>query len=290
MKRDGSVFWYSPNTRRRDALVEALRHRLRQIELRQTGPGTGEGEETGDVAGKVTQLLASAHKAVDEFERDFEETAKLRRKALRQFARVTRRDNIAFDGLARVSHVTDATDWRVEYPFVVLTPDTEAEMAHLVKGCVELGLTIIPRGGGTGYTGGAIPLTWKSVVINTEKLEAMTEVEHIRIGGHEQRGTRIAFGKFDFRRHAWTQPSLRVWQCDAHLDCARCRIRRRQDAFDATGEALARIGRNVRRDAASGARDAGVGLRERHGQPDRRYAVNGGERRALNNRHAIADV
>jgi FAD/FMN-containing dehydrogenase/heterodisulfide reductase subunit C len=60
---------------------------------------------------------------------------------------------------------------------VVLTPDSEAEMAHLVKGCIELGLTIIPRGGGTGYTGGAIPLTWKSVVINTEKLEAMTEVE-----------------------------------------------------------------------------------------------------------------
>ena len=52
-------------------------------------------------------------------------------------------------------------------------------MAGLVKGCIELGLTIIPRGGGTGYTGGAIPLTWKSAVINTEKLEAMTEVEHI---------------------------------------------------------------------------------------------------------------
>jgi FAD/FMN-containing dehydrogenase len=82
-----------------------------------------------------------------------------------------------------VSHVTDATDWRVEYPFVVLTPDTEAEMAGLVKGCIELGLTIIPRGGGTGYTGGAIPLTWKSVVINTEKLEAMTEVEMRRLPG-----------------------------------------------------------------------------------------------------------
>ncbi len=57
---------------------------------------------------------------------------------------------------SRVSHVTDATDWRVEYPFVVLTPDTEAEMANLVKACFTLGLTIIPRGGGTGYTG-AIP-------------------------------------------------------------------------------------------------------------------------------------
>jgi FAD/FMN-containing dehydrogenase/Fe-S oxidoreductase len=79
--------------------------------------------------------------------------------------------------------VTDATDWRVEYPFVVLLPDTEAEMAALVAGCIELDLTIIPRGGGTGYTGGAVPLTWNSAVINTEKLEAMTEVEMVRLPG-----------------------------------------------------------------------------------------------------------
>jgi FAD/FMN-containing dehydrogenase len=30
--------------------------------------------------------------------------------------RYTAKDNIKFDGLSRVSHVTDATDWRVEYP------------------------------------------------------------------------------------------------------------------------------------------------------------------------------
>ncbi|TNY03003.1 FAD-binding oxidoreductase, partial [Escherichia coli] len=72
----------------------------------------------------------------------------------------TAKDNIKFDGLSRVAHVTDATDWRVEYPFVVLTPDSEAEMAGLVGACFELGLTVIPRGGGTGYTGGAVPLVW----------------------------------------------------------------------------------------------------------------------------------
>ena len=77
--------------------------------------------------------------------------------------RHTRRDNIAFDGLARVTHVTDATDWRVEYPFVVLYPDSEDEIAPLVRDCIELGLTIIARGGGTGYTGSAVPLTPKSV-------------------------------------------------------------------------------------------------------------------------------
>src|SRR3954462_14844685 len=59
-------------------------------------------------------------------------------------------------------------------------------MAGLVKGCIDLGLTIIPRGGGTGYTGGAVPLTWNSAVINTEKLEAMGEVELLAIPGHSQ--------------------------------------------------------------------------------------------------------
>jgi hypothetical protein len=50
-------------------------------------------------------------------------------------------------------------------------------MAPLVRGCIELGLTIIPRGGGTGYTGGAIPLTPLSAVINTEKLIDLGAVE-----------------------------------------------------------------------------------------------------------------
>lgn len=40
--------------------------------------------------------------------------------------------NIRFDGFARAAHVTDATDWRVEYPFVVSYPDTEAEVGHAV--------------------------------------------------------------------------------------------------------------------------------------------------------------
>jgi FAD/FMN-containing dehydrogenase/Fe-S oxidoreductase len=109
--------------------------------------------------------------------------AELRQRTVRLLRRHTARDNIKLDGLSRVSHVTDATDWRVEYPFVVLTPDTEAEMAGIVKGCIELGLTIIPRGGGTGYTGGAVPLTWKSAVVNTEKLEQMTEVEQVELPG-----------------------------------------------------------------------------------------------------------
>ncbi len=121
--------------------------------------------------------MALAVAAVDAFEAEFAQTRELRRKVVRRLSAITRRDNIGFDGLARVSHVTDATDWRVEYPFVVVCPDTEEECAALVRALVELGLTIIPRGGGTGYTGGAIPLDRLSAVVNTEKLELLGAIE-----------------------------------------------------------------------------------------------------------------
>ena len=165
------------NPKRRVLLVEALRHRLSEIEKRRTPDLSAQNDRL------VGQLLEASGRAVQSFDDAFLELAQLRRQTMRLLSRLTARDNIKFDGLSRVSHVTDATDWRVEYPFVVLTPDSEAEMARLVKGCIELGLTIIPRGGGTGYSGGAIPLTWKSAVINTEKLEAMTEGEMRRLPG-----------------------------------------------------------------------------------------------------------
>ena len=167
------------NPKRRGALIEALYHRLGEGDKRRHATDL---EDKADAqaavrSANVEALLAAARKAIEDFAAQFEQTATLRRRTNKILGRYTAHDNIKFDGLSRVSHVTDATDWRVEYPFVVLTPDTEDEMAGLVKGCIELGLTIIPRGGGTGYTGGAVPLTPLSAVINTEKLEALGAVE-----------------------------------------------------------------------------------------------------------------
>lgn len=153
------------NKGRRNALVSALHHRIKAIDERSQGNPL------------VNRLVVAAREAVQGFEAEFKQTEALRKSALAKLGKITRKDNIQFDGLARVSHVTDATDWRVEYPFVVINPDTEEEVAAIVKACIELGLTIIPRGGGTGYTGGAIPLTRLSAVINTEKLDTLGRVE-----------------------------------------------------------------------------------------------------------------
>ncbi|WP_206047052.1 DUF3683 domain-containing protein, partial [Noviherbaspirillum denitrificans] len=148
------------NPRRRQALIDALNHRLTEVEKRRlsTELAAAGDPQARRRSANVEALVKAARKAVADFGEEFRNTWDLRKRAVKVLGRYTAKDNIKFDGLSRVSHVTDATDWRVEYPFVVLTPDSEDEMAGLVKACIELGLTIIPRGGGTGYTGGAGPL------------------------------------------------------------------------------------------------------------------------------------
>jgi FAD/FMN-containing dehydrogenase/Fe-S oxidoreductase len=183
------------NPKRRQALIDALHHRLSEIDKRRFSAGHADsGSEDAERSASVGTLLEAARKAVADFANHFSRMADLRKRTQRVLGRYTTKDNIKFDGMARVSHVTDATDWRVEYPFVVLTPDTEEEMAGLVRGCIDLGLTIIPRGGGTGYTGGAIPLTPLSAVINTEKLEQLGAVEMRQLPGVDREYATIYSG------------------------------------------------------------------------------------------------
>jgi len=69
-------------------------------------------------------LLQAAGQAVTRFERQFAEIAVKRKRARKLLLRHTRADNIRFDAFSRVAHVTDATDWRVELPFLVSCPMT----------------------------------------------------------------------------------------------------------------------------------------------------------------------
>ena len=157
--------------KRREALVREMRHRLTEIQNRR------------DDNQQVETLMQSALTAVQNFDASFDITKQKRKQILERLSQITKPHNIMFDGLARVTHVTDATDWRVEYPFVVINPDNEAEVAPLVRALIELDLVIIPRGGGTGYTGGAIPLDANSAVINTEKLDLHNGVQFVTLPG-----------------------------------------------------------------------------------------------------------
>ncbi|MCI0504733.1 MAG: DUF3683 domain-containing protein, partial [Gammaproteobacteria bacterium] len=170
------------NPKRHASLTHALHHRLDQVVARADGNQ------------HALALAGACRKAVREFEAWFPRQKQLRHSVIRRLSRVTHKDNIHFDGHARVSHVTDASDWRVEFPFVVITPDTEMEMAEVVQACIDLGLTIIPRGGGTGYTGGAVPLKDNCAVINTEKLDSVGAIQLKNLEGVAQSVPAIEVG------------------------------------------------------------------------------------------------
>jgi len=159
------------NRKRREALIEALKHRLQQVELRADGNTD------------ALTLHRNGLAAIGTFEQDLLSQISLRLKTTKALIKITSKNNIDFSGLARVAHSTDATDWRIAMPFVVIKPDTEKEVAAIVRACIELGLTIIPRGGGTGYTGGAIPLYANTAIINTEKLENLSTIIHTELPG-----------------------------------------------------------------------------------------------------------
>ena len=122
------------NRKRREALIGALHHRLNAIEARRQGNP------------KVKRLLELATVAVDQFDAEFEQTLQLRKRALRVLAASSPRQH-QFDGW-RASHCDRRHRLARGISVRGAAPRTEAEIAALVRACIELQLTIIPRGGG----------------------------------------------------------------------------------------------------------------------------------------------
>lgn len=167
------------NKKRAKALIRALHHRIDQIIIRARNNKL------------ALELTTSAMSAVNTFENRLSEQGKLRIKLFKKLKQVLNTDKIDFSAMARVSHATDASDWRVEYPLAVINPSWDHEAVQIVKKIIELGLTIIPRGGGTGYTGSAVPLFPDTVIINTEKLDFIGDVEFVEIRDGDNNSTKV---------------------------------------------------------------------------------------------------
>ncbi|OZA16294.1 MAG: (4Fe-4S)-binding protein, partial [Thiotrichales bacterium 17-46-47] len=89
------------NAKRRQKLIDAMHHRLKQVEARLNG---------NELA---RQLMNKVAEAVVNFDRALDQQSDLRVQVMKRLSKVTHPDNIDFSGIARVSHATDATDWRV---------------------------------------------------------------------------------------------------------------------------------------------------------------------------------
>ena len=119
---------------------------------------------------RVLDMLAKCRELIARFRADVEGAPGLRSRIKRELGGIIGGSNVLFDPFSLVSHATDATDWRLHLPLAVVTPAVEAHVAPLLAAIAHLGLKAVPRGAGTGLTGGSVPLRSGCVVVNTEKL------------------------------------------------------------------------------------------------------------------------
>ena len=75
-----------------------------------------------------------------------------------------------------------AVDWRGAYrgtPEAVLRPGTTAEISAIVQRCAAEGLAIVPAGGRTGLSGGAVPQANgpRSIVLSLERMNRIRDID-----------------------------------------------------------------------------------------------------------------
>ncbi len=124
----------------------------------------------------VLRVLKTCKAALSALCKQIKSVAAYQQRILNHLGPVIGKKNIYFDPFNITAHTTDATDWRRFSPIAILRPDREEQVVQLMQKIKHLGFHIIPRGAGTGLTGGATPLSPTCVIINTEKLNRISEV------------------------------------------------------------------------------------------------------------------
>ncbi|GFK94030.1 putative FAD-linked oxidoreductase [Fundidesulfovibrio magnetotacticus] len=72
---------------------------------------------------------------------------------------------------------TDATDLRMELPLMVLAPERTEDVQRIVRLAGEMGFSLIPRGGASGCTGGAVPARRRTVVLSLTRLKRILSAD-----------------------------------------------------------------------------------------------------------------
>ena len=94
-------------------------------------------------------------------------------------AAIVGESHVRSDGTSLVTYGTDALKRGHPAEAVVLPADT-SQVAKIVAHCAEHRVPFVPRGAGTGYTGGAVPVKG-GVVISLERMNRILEIDEANL-------------------------------------------------------------------------------------------------------------
>ncbi len=100
----------------------------------------------------------------------------LKDRLLKRLEQILPAEHIVSQPHALVECATDATDLRLEVPMLMVAPGDTWEAQQLVHLALEMGFCIVPRGGGSGLTGGAIPARTRCVILSLSRMKSILEI------------------------------------------------------------------------------------------------------------------
>ncbi len=116
-------------------------------------------------------------KSIRRFWREVEEDVRFRRDLIKRLEEVLDSDSVDASPASLVQSSTDATDLRMALPMLVVTPKNTDQIRHVVRLANEMDFVVVPRGGGSGATGGAIPAHQRTVILSLAKCKQITRVD-----------------------------------------------------------------------------------------------------------------
>ncbi|GAB6059972.1 FAD-binding and (Fe-S)-binding domain-containing protein [Desulfonatronum parangueonense] len=124
-----------------------------------------------------SEYATALEQAVDHFWQDYEAEQNFKSDLIKRLQECLPMECINNNPNALVECSTDATDLRLELPLLVVAPENTEQVQCIIRLANEIGFSIVPRGGGSGLTGGAIPAGKRTVMLSLSRMKNIINVD-----------------------------------------------------------------------------------------------------------------
>ena len=111
---------------------------------------------------------------------------------IEELKKIVKKENILSHEDELKPYETDGLSAYKEIPMAVVLPENTDEVSKVLRYCNEKNIKVVPRGAGTGLSGGALPLK-DSILFRRQSALAIYPQQNVRAnsGTREQLGTRF---------------------------------------------------------------------------------------------------
>jgi FAD/FMN-containing dehydrogenase/Fe-S oxidoreductase len=114
---------------------------------------------------------------LERFWQSYEADQKFKTTLISRLSSIMNKEQVVSASNNLIECSTDATDLRMELPALVVFPENTSQIQAIIRLANEMGFPIVPRGGGSGLTGGAVPAKPRSVILSLSRFKEILDID-----------------------------------------------------------------------------------------------------------------